>query len=291
MRWAAPAHKAKDSLPCLLLNWGTFKLKLIIINFPPGALGFLVLKTIHAHWAEKMSPHGANFFFKHLHDNNSSHNHSVQPDLFLRDQTCIPTAQLESLHHLSTVPSIVFVHNANLIPWAILNKSTCFTISCNVDALRQSNFLFWSKNTKYIFDYITQQGNKSDFYQAAYLQLVRGYRQPTPDIGNQIIFQDLSRLDSLVSLLDSVKHENQLGDYSLMHNWYKDNYNRSIAPLVDNLEIYRYFAEILHELDQEHHDYQTMLSTASWAKFKIVVDFFYQSYKNQLTQPLTIELT
>ena len=247
----------------------------------PGALGFLTLKTIHAHWP-------THFFYNKIHDTGTSNNHSVQPNLFLSNQSEITTGQLTLLNELSKTPSIVLVHNLRLIPSNIIDESSVFTVYCDSDSAKQANFLYWFKNTKSTFEWVQRQ-KQFDFYQAAYQELVRMYQQPdTVDLGTCVDFRELNQVDSLIPLLDIVENEYQLDPYILKHEWYVDNYNRSVLPMHENLKIYNYFIELLHELDKNPTEllgrpYQEILTAESSEKFKTSIDFFYQLYKNQNT--------
>jgi hypothetical protein len=206
---------------------------MIIINFFPGSMGFLILKTIHAHWPNK-------FFYKESSVGSKYDNHDVCPDVFLSNHSEISQTDYKKMFKSSTHPSLILSHNVGLLPTDLLNNSWICDIFCNLQSQSTATFLFYIKSGNFIFNYINN--SQQDFYQEAFVQLSRFLKMENKYPSQLAIdFKNLNKLDTLFPLLDQVRKEYQLPIYCPMHNWYKTEYQRSMRPLTIYAEIYEKF--------------------------------------------------
>ena len=259
---------------------------MIIINFFPGAMGSMVLKTIHAHWPE--------FFQFNKNTNQLDYsNHSARPDLFLANQSEILQSDYEKLLMLSTRPSLILNHNLELIPEHIKAQAWLCSIGCSDQSQITATFLFWVKSNGYIFDYINAKHNM-DFYQSAFVQLIRFLKMPTYCSGQlNINFEDLCSLDAVLPVLDQVCNEYNLPNYTLKNQWYLENYKRSMLPVTLFSEIYSKFCSIFGVMQSAYKqqipigdstEYTQFFNKSQQFDFCDCIDFFYnfsQQVNNQ----------
>lgn len=256
---------------------------MIIINFFPGALGSMALKTIHAHWPE--------FFpFNENVVQLDYSNHSARPDLFLANQSKISESDYATLLTLVNKPSLILSHALELIPDSVKAQAWTCNIGCSDQSQITATFLFWVKSSDYIFDYINSD-SATDFYQSAFVQLIRFLKMNTYYPGQlNLHFEDLHSLDALLPLLDQVCNEYSLSEYTPKNQWYHENHARSMLPVTLFPEIYSKFYSIFGVMQfafkqqiliGENTEYTHFFSKSQQLDFCDCIDFFY-NFRHQV---------
>ena len=240
---------------------------MIILTFNPGALGFMIIRTIYAHWP---SHFGENYShnLKNRHDN-----HQVSPDLFLNNHSFVSDEQIHLLEQLKQTPSLVLVHNLDLVPEHIVKSSWVASIESTDDFAIQALFLYWIKSGKSLFNFVNL--SSTSLYPGLFLQLIRTVtQQNTHTAPVNIRFQDLDNLVSLVPILDQVQLQYNLQPYQLDYVWYTEIYSKSVQPLGEFLEIFVQFQQLYLTVKNNSTCVWEELSPSNQEKFINCVHFF-----------------
>lgn len=247
---------------------------MIVLSFNPGALGFMIVRTIHAHWPEHFGKnYGVNF--KNRYDN-----HQVQPDLFLNNHTRIFDEQIQLLESLMQRPSLVLVHNINLVPDHIVNNSWVASIESTDEFATCALFLYWIKSGRSIIDFV--KASSTNLYPGLFLQLARTISQQSSYTAPvNIKFQDLNKLESLVPILDQVQLQYNLQPYQLNHSWYNEVYSNSVQPLSEFSEIFTEFQNVCSLIKNNNAITWDNLSSSNQEKFINCVYFFQDQHSLQ----------
>lgn len=230
---------------------------MIVINFFPGSLGFLVLKSIYGHWPQ-------HFAYYPVTNTGTSNNHEITADLFLSNHSTVTQENRDKLLELSQRPSLVMTHDLQMIPESVLTSAKICNIICDKSAGATAVFMFWIKSGRFILDYVRNHNSDIDFYQAMLFQLHRFLQMPHPSPGAiDIDFWALDDYSSLAPLLDSVQQHYELPPRDDCKSWYQEQYSRSIQPL--KLDIYQQFLSVYSRA--------THINYATDRDFRNFVDF------------------
>ena len=129
---------------------------MILIDFYPGSLGHLLLRTIRYHWPTVFGdiPKAKK---------NSNNNHDIDSDLFLNNHSSITDEQMHKFVSLMSYPSIVLTHNRQLLPKEVLDNWCTCSITCNNLELATATFLYWYKSGGWHFDFIANNNRNLNF--------------------------------------------------------------------------------------------------------------------------------
>lgn len=216
---------------------------MIFLNFPPGALGFLVVKSIHAAWPE-------HFAFEET-PAGYAHNHKFEPDVFFSSHDSLHPAGLNWVIENQGNPGIVLMHNIDLLPKQLLQGNEVYNIYCDLDGLARSSFLSLTKNLDWHMDYITKNFEKIE--DGLWAEL---YRYATfdniPKFGKIIKFNEMGTVHSLQNILNSVHRQYGFSvGPKINNNWYIENYKRSTAPITENYNLYQIWQSCFIELKKQ----------------------------------------
>lgn len=255
---------------------------MVLLNYPPGALGFLVLNAAYLHWPSDPTIRAR------LYTSVGSTNHHARPDLFLGDQTTIQTEEIRQLEDLFSAPSVVLCHKKEILPEQLLERARRHAkIACidcpDVASKIQSMFLYWVKAADDAFLYVKNQQGHSDFYQSMYQQLLAQISRPRslPE-GIIMEFPSLSDYDAILPWVQEIQSEFCLPPRTDQGFRYQNLYQTSVSALDDFKKEYEMFRDIWLEITEhgifDRCDYRDILSTASVKKFTHVMDFFRKFY-------------
>ena len=144
-----------------------------------------------------------------------------------------------------------------------------------------------------MFDYINSKST-TDFYQSAFVQLIRFLKMNTYSTGQlNINFEDLHSLDAVLPVLDQVCNEYSLPNYTPRNQWYQENHARSMLPVTVFSEIYAKFCLIFGVMQSAYKqqipigdstEYTQFFNKSQQLDFCECIDFFYnfrQQFSNQ----------
>lgn len=247
---------------------------MIIINFCPGGLGFMILKTVYHLWPDTFSK------FTHGHGVEiAGSNHAVGVELFLNNHSEIDHDHLVQLESMVHRPSIVLTHNANLLPSHVRQQSWICNIDYDLAAYTAASWMFMNKTGTMVFD-----GVKSlniEWYQACFIGMVRFKNLNIKvDSDHNVNFWDLRQPFSLTQLYDQVQHQYSLTPYTLKPLWHRQLYNTSVQST--HLVEYGKFAEIFQQIMQadfiDTPNYQDFFGHKTCQQFEKSMDFLYEKY-------------
>lgn len=245
-----------------------------------GAMGHMLIKTIHAHWPDY-------FKFQHKPPPGNGSNHDVASDLFLDNYSALSLAQQEKLYLLAGKPGLVLAHNVLLVPPHILEQATVCDIKCDDLAQATALFLGWCKWSHARLEYINQFNKDLDIYQAEFLQMLKTVNIHTNIDGDiNIDFWDLNNIRSLAPLLDCVKKEFSLGEYHLQTDWFNNNYTRSIGHLKSSDEYIGFCTAFIKAKKQSVLDfsknYKDFYTVEEADNFRKSIDFIHRLHYDRL---------
>jgi len=215
---------------------------MILIDFYPGSLGHLLLRTIKYHW-----PTVFGSIPKSKKDSDT--NHDIHPDLFLSNHSNITDEQMHKFCSLTSQPSIVLTHNRQLLPKEVLDNWCTCSITCNNLELATATFLYWYKSGVWHFDFIADNNRDLDFYQACWLQFLRILTVHRPISTKFCIeFTDMNNPQAVHRLLNNLQSELELPVFKFDAEWYSENYTRSIDSITIDAHLYHEFCGLCQSL-------------------------------------------
>jgi hypothetical protein len=247
---------------------------MICINFPSGAMGHMLLKTVYLHWPE--------IFSKNILVNNSISqysNHDALPDLFLSNHQAATPQQLNFLKN-AKAQHLVLCHNTAVIPDDLFQNINFVNVLCDQQDKSRSTFLFMCKSGKYVIDWANQKGQEGfNFYEIVFRELVRIINADSAHpVGVDIQFRHLHNYYSIIPVLEMVQRHLDLDKFPKMQTQYLHLYNHTAAPLTVYRQQYCNFDKIFNWIinNSATHDLWSALIQHKRleAEFKSVADFF-----------------
>lgn len=215
---------------------------MICINFPAGALGHFLVRSIYHHWPT--------IFPETISHDYRFDNHLVPVNFFLKNTYEITQTQTDFLRRNKHKQSIILCHNAELIPVDVRQDILFININCGQVSKSQCAFLFMCKAGSDMIHYALQQNQLGfDFYEIMLKEFCRLASEPFyPQSGASIEFSELESYAMFAELLHSVQNYFDLDDPIEANDWYNFHYRRSTHLLMqyrDQFEIFERFFSVI----------------------------------------------
>ena len=251
---------------------------MILIDFYPGSLGHLLLRTIKYHW-----PTVYGEIPKITKDR--SDNHDVFADLFLSNQSNITDEQMQKFRSLISSNITVLTHNRKLLPIDEINHWCVCAIICDNSSLATATFLYWYKSGGWHFDFISKNNQNLDFYEACWSQFIRTFTASRPEPTKfSLNFTQMDDPGVVSKLLEKLQHALKLPGFIFDSDWYYGNYLRSMNPCKIHQYIYQEFCYLHSILLKDGRIDKTkpiekLLDPYELRIFKTSMNLFYKQYK------------
>lgn len=256
---------------------------MILINYYPGTLGFLIVKTLFLHFSDRLSK---NFKPNNLTVNKLEFsNHDVCPDLALSDCSHITDNKMKQLIQVTTMgTSLVTVHNILLLPSNILDSSLVVNVECNSENRIEATLLYWIKTSGQVqFEYVINRNKTMNFYHAVLAQIIVCFERPfeTHSSGIFINFNNLGNSEKVKTMLLDIAKHMSFDPVEFNEDWYMTNYNRSIKPLVLHADLLNMFRVIYYRMQQfeSRLDYSEFFNKTELQNFKILIDEWFIKFQ------------
>ena len=210
----------------------------------PGAMGFLIMKTIHHTFP--------NTFGYEEDARGVADNHVYEPDVFFDNHSELHAQGLAWVLDNQGLPGIVLIHNINLLPKQLIETSKVFNVYCDIDSEARASFLSLIKNIGWHAQYI--KDNFDDTAQGLFAELYRytNFYRP-PKMGKIIKFNQMHHVGELEDLLTTVQQEYGINNLPLINNkWYTQQYKKSVAPIMENTKLFNIWKNSYYELKKQH---------------------------------------
>lgn len=251
---------------------------MIILNFYPGSMGFLLAKIIYFHW-QKQHFSDRKVGYMPAAGVHSFSNHDVFLDIFLSDCSAISSHDILLLDQkLSTHTSIVAVHNISLIPAYILDNSVVINIQCHSDIARvHATFLYWIKSGNYQIEYAEKSANiRDDFYNLIFEQMIICFNRPFSlyKSGITVDFDSLSNYNAVKTMLSDLATRMSFTMPVFDESWYLTQYKRSTDPIRLYPHILEMFSLIYHRIQPSDiiYNYYDFFTEQELIRFRAIVD-------------------
>ena len=217
---------------------------MIFINFTPGAMGCLIIKTIHHAW-----PGHFQYSAPRL---SGSHNHEYHPDVFFNSHDEVDPRGLNWVIENQGKPGLVLMHNIDLLPKRLIDGNEIYTVYCDIEGEARASFLSFIKNIEFHMHYISNNFTQvSEGTWAELFRYTKHYRPP--QFGKIIKFSEMHSVDALDEILYSVQNQYGFSSPAQINTaWYSDNYKRGIATITENSSLYQIWRSCFLELKKLH---------------------------------------